>query len=115
MGTTVVHVEVVGKDGPRLQRFYQDVFGWELDTNNPGGYGIAPSEQAAVAVGVGTSPDGGAGHVTGYVAVSDIDAALAKAESLGGRTVMPKMSPGPNAMIALVADPEGHVVGLTEV
>ena len=33
---------------------------------------------------------------------------------LGGKVVMPKMSPGPNATIALVADPEGHVVGLTQ-
>ena len=37
MGAHVVHVEVVGKDGPGLQRFYKDVFGWSLDTNNPGG------------------------------------------------------------------------------
>jgi len=35
MTDTIVHVEVVGKDGPALQRFYSDVFGWQLDTNNP--------------------------------------------------------------------------------
>jgi predicted enzyme related to lactoylglutathione lyase len=40
MGTKVIHVEVVGKDGEALQRFYKDVFGWSLDTNNPGGYGM---------------------------------------------------------------------------
>ena len=40
MGAKIIHVEVVGKDGPALQRFYSDVFDWELDTNNPGGYGM---------------------------------------------------------------------------
>ena len=33
----IVHAEVVGRDGEKLQRFYADLFGWSLDTNNPGG------------------------------------------------------------------------------
>ena len=40
MATEVIHVEVTGSDGEALQRFYGDVFGWSLDTNNPGGYGM---------------------------------------------------------------------------
>jgi len=40
MGAQVVHVEVTGKDGTKLQQFFSDVFGWSLDTNNPGGYGM---------------------------------------------------------------------------
>ena len=40
----VVHVEVVGPNGGVLQRFYSELFGWNLDTNNPGGTGWrAPS------------------------------------------------------------------------
>lgn len=46
--------------------------------------------------------------------MADIDATLARAVELGGVVIMPKFSPGPNATLALVADPEGHVVGLTE-
>ena len=53
--------------------------------------------------------------MTFYVAVPDIDKALEKATRLGGRVLMPKMSPGKGATIALLADPEGHVIGLTEV
>jgi predicted enzyme related to lactoylglutathione lyase len=115
MANKIIHFEVVGRDGPALQRFYHDLFGWDFDTNNPGGYGFGSAEQAGIVVGIGSTPDGSAGHVTGYVAVPDIDAALASAESLGGRTIMPKFSPGPGATIALMADPEGHVMGLTEV
>jgi predicted enzyme related to lactoylglutathione lyase len=110
----VIHFEVVGRDGAALQRFYSDLFEWKLDTNNPGGYGMSSPDQTGVAVGVGATPDGSAGHVTGYVAVADIDATLAKATELGGRVIAPKFSPGPNATLALLADPEGHVIGLTE-
>ena len=40
MGSNVIHVEVVGKDGAKLQKFYSDVLGWSFDTNNPGNYGM---------------------------------------------------------------------------
>jgi predicted enzyme related to lactoylglutathione lyase len=110
----VIHFEIVGKDGPALQKFYSDLFGWNLDTNNPGGYGMSSANQTGVVVGVGASPDGSSGHVTGYVAVADVDAALARATELGGRVIMPKYSPGPGAVLGLLADPEGHVLGVTE-
>jgi len=28
MGNKIVHAEVVGKDGPKLQKFYGDLFDW---------------------------------------------------------------------------------------
>ena len=28
MAAKIIHVEVAGKDGPKLQHFYSDVFGW---------------------------------------------------------------------------------------
>jgi predicted enzyme related to lactoylglutathione lyase len=111
----VIHFEIVGKDQKALQSYYSNLFGWKLNTDNPGGYGMSnPAETGGLVIGVGATPDGSAGHVTGYVTVDDIDATLAKAVALGGTVVMPKFSPGPGATIALVADPEGHVVGLTQ-
>lgn len=74
----IIHFEVVGRDGQALQRFYGELFGWQFDTSNPGGYGISSADRTGVAVGVGSTPDGSPGHVTGYVAVADIDSALAQ-------------------------------------
>jgi hypothetical protein len=110
----VIHFEIVGKDGPALQRYYADLFGWALDTSHPGGYGMTDPSATGLIVGIGATPDGSAGHVTGYVTVADIDATLAKATDLGGRVIMPKFSPDGNAQLALVADPEGHVLGITQ-
>ena len=44
MGAQVIHVEVTGKDGAKLQKFFSEVFGWNIDTNNPGGYGMYRQE-----------------------------------------------------------------------
>lgn len=110
----VIHFEIVGRDATGLQRFYSDLFGWKLNTDNPGGYGMSSDHQTGVVVGIGATPDGGPGHVTGYVTVADIDAALARAAELGGAVIMPKFSPDGVAKLGLLADPEGHVIGLTE-
>jgi predicted enzyme related to lactoylglutathione lyase len=110
MANKIIHVEVVGKDGPALQKFYSDVFGWELDTNNPGGYGML--RQDSLSAGIGPASDGGPGHVTFYVGADDPQGTLAKVEAAGGRILMPLTEVAPETTIALFADPEGHVVGL---
>jgi len=110
MGAKIIHVEVTGKDGGKLQEFYSDVFGWSLDTNNPGGYGM--ERQGEMTAGIGASNDGGAGHVTFYVHADDPSATLAKVEASGGRVIMPLTEVAPETTVALFADPEGHIVGL---
>jgi predicted enzyme related to lactoylglutathione lyase len=108
------HFEIVGKDQKALQAYWSELFGWKLNTDFPGGYGMTDPAQTGLVVGIGGTPDGSAGHVTGYVKVADIDATLARATQLGGTVIMPKFSPDGMAQLGLVADPEGHIVGLTE-
>ncbi|MEA2630682.1 MAG: uncharacterized protein QOE66_901 [Chloroflexota bacterium] len=110
----VIHFEVVGKDGKALQRYYTDLFGWALDTSAPGGYGMSDPAETGIVVGIGSTQDGSSGHVTGYIRVADVTATLNKAASLGGTIVMPRFSPDGVAQLGLFADPEGHVIGLTE-
>lgn len=110
MADTIIHVEVTGKDGPKLQRFYGDVFGWQLDTNNPGGYGLL--RQGDLTAGIGAATDGGAGQVTFYIHSDDPAETLRKVEAAGGRVLMPLTEVAPETNIALFADPEGHVVGI---
>ncbi|HEX5039766.1 MAG TPA: VOC family protein [Candidatus Limnocylindria bacterium] len=110
MADQIIHVEVTGKDGAALQRFYGDVFGWQLDTNNPGGYGML--RQGDLSAGIGPAQDGGAGQVTFYVHSDDPQATLAKVERAGGKVIMPLTEVAPETKVALFADPEGHVVGL---
>lgn len=112
MGANVIHFEVLGKDGKALQKFYSEVFGWKLDTNNPTGYGRVAAPEGGIGGGIGATSDGSAGHVTFYVDADDPKAILKRVEQLGGKVVMPLTEIAPDTTIALFADPEGHVVGL---
>jgi uncharacterized protein len=118
MGQPVVHFEIIGKDGDKLQRYYSELFGWELDTDNPMNYGLVPREGNVNADGIGIpggvagGPEGYDGHVTVYVEVPDVEAALAKAESLGGKRLMGPDQVMEGLEIGQFADPEGHMIGL---
>ena len=118
MGQPVVHFEVIGKDGEALQRYYSQLFDWEIESDNPMRYGIVPREGntnqdgAGIGGGVGGGPEGYDGHVTFYVVVPDVEQALAKAESLGGSRTMGPDEVMEGLMIGHFTDPEGHLVGV---
>lgn len=115
MSNPVVHFEVMGNHGEQLRSYYSELFGWEIDANNPMGYGtVASSGEGGIGGGVGESPAGYEGHVTFYVRVEDVEAALAKAESLGGARVMGPHEVTDGLTIAQFTDPDGHLIGLVE-
>jgi uncharacterized protein len=122
VGQPVVHFEIVGKDPEKLKSYYADLFGWTIESDNPMNYGMVrredndiPQDGGAIGGGIGgPGPSGYPGHVTFYVAVPDVEEALAKAESLGGTRMM-----GPEKIMDMVElghfnDPEGHLVGVVK-
>jgi predicted enzyme related to lactoylglutathione lyase len=120
MGQPVVHFEVIAKDAERLRGYYSDLFGWKFDSDNPMNYGIVPrgenvnADGVGIGGGVGAGPEGYGGHVTFYVEVPDVEAALAKAESLGGSRMMGPEKVMEQVEIGLFNDPEGHLVGVVK-
>ncbi len=120
MGRPVVHFEVVGNDGKKLQKYYSELFDWDIEADNDTGYGLVVREAnlnpdgIGIGGGVSQGPEGYGGHVTFYVEVPDVEAALAKAEQLGGSRIF-----GPDKVMDMMvlgqfADPEGHVIGVVE-
>jgi len=119
MGQAVVHFEVIGKDAGKLQSFYSDLFGWEIDANNPMNYGIVSREAnqdqgIGIGGGIGPAQEGSDGWVTFYVSVDDVETGLQKAEGLGGTRVMGPMEVPEGPEIGLFKDPEGHIVGVVK-
>ena len=110
MGQPVVHFEIGCRDKAKTAAFFGEMFGWTIHETGP-------------AATIETGGAGGiAGHITAlghephnytifYVEVDDVAASLAKAESLGGKTLVPPV-PLPNGTFAWFADPEGNTVGL---
>jgi hypothetical protein len=123
MGQPVVHFEIIGTDPDALRAYYGDLFGWEFAVGGP----VAPSVSAAGQYGFTEAPEGGIpggigggagypGRVLFYVGVSDVEQALAKAESLGGTRVMgPERAPGSELVVGHFTDPQGQLVGVAGV
>ena len=114
MAYPVTHFEINAQDAPATQKFYRDLFGWGIDTNNPDNYGMIDTRNEGTGIngGIGASQQGRS-WVTFYVECDDPAATLAKAERLGGRRVMEPME-SMNVVYALFADPEVNVIGLAK-
>jgi len=105
----VVHFEIGCRDSAKTEGFYRSMFDWKIEAFGPA------AMIAAESGGVG-------GHISAlghepfhytifYVDVEDVAAALKKAESLGGQTLVPPVDI-PNGTFAWMRDPEGNTVGL---
>jgi predicted enzyme related to lactoylglutathione lyase len=120
MGQPVVHFEIIGKDGDKLQSYYSELFGWDVDANNPMKYGMVGRDGntnpdgIGIAGGIGGGPEGYEGHVMFYVEVPDVEAGLAQAESLGGTRVMGPEKIMEQIVLGHFKDPEGHLIGLVQ-
>jgi uncharacterized protein len=123
VGQPVVHFEIIGTDPAKLRSYYAELFGWEFDTGNaatkavskPGNYGFVDGSTTGDGSGINGGVGGGEGYeprVLFYVSVADVEAALQKAERLGGTRVMgPDGTPG-TLVVGQFIDPEGNVVGV---
>ncbi|HEY2703172.1 MAG TPA: VOC family protein [Candidatus Dormibacteraeota bacterium] len=119
MGRPVVHFEIMGSDAARLRSFYSGLFDWSIDAENPMNYGMVDraanqsAEGIGIGGGIGALPEGmGGGHVTVYVEVPDVEAALTTAVSLGGTRLMGPETIMEGIEIGLLNDPEGHMIGV---
>lgn len=120
MGAPVVHVEIRGLDQPELQKFYEEVFGWERDDGlSIDTYSVTDLGTGQLTAATGPVPEWGVNSATFYVQVDDIDATLERIEAAGGRRVMdrtegPKFGARHILVFTKFVDPAGNVVGLAE-
>jgi uncharacterized protein len=123
MGQPVVHFEVIGKDPDQLRGYYGELFGWEFDTSGPvsdavsepTNYGFVERNTTSDVTGIPGGVGGGPAydrHVVFYVGVPDVEAALQKAEGLGGtRQMGPERAPT-GLVVGHFTDPEGNLIGV---
>lgn len=124
MGNPVVHFEIGCKDKPKTTDFYRQMFDWDIEEGPMGIIRTNPdmkmfaAEDAATGLHIG-------GHISAlghepdnytifYVRVDDVPATIKKAESLGGKQLVPEV-PLPFGSFAWIADPEGNTVGLVRI
>ena len=109
MPVEVGYLTISVSDTEKARRFYGDLFGWQAE---PGSSGPGYAHVSNTALPIGIVPDGSNAPPTLYFRVSDLEATLAKLESLGGK-------PGPvtesrSGRGAECQDDQGGVVHLWE-
>ncbi len=126
MAQPVVHFEIIGKHPQTLRDYYTGLFGWEFDTPSPvaqevsdsASYGfldlVTSEDGTGIRGGVGGGPSYNS-HAIFYVGVPNVEAALQRAERLGGTRVMgPAISPN-GLVVGHFTDPEGTLIGVAGV
>ena len=110
----IVHAEIRSADPDATRAFFGDLFGWKYPQEGAlPGYtfvdtGVPDSLYTAI------SPlQGDADLVTFFVGVDNIADVLANTAKLGGRVVQDTVQV-PGVAFALIADPQGHIVGLAQ-
>ena len=97
--------------------FYQDVFGWETNTEGDGPdfryttEVVGETQYAGIMDASGFLPEGVPSNWSVYFHVDDADAAIAKVVELGGAVVMPAEDT-PYGRLATVTDPTGALFRL---
>lgn len=110
MASPVVHWEIGGPDLDALAEFYRGLFGWE-SAGFDADYRLVNLDEG-VGGGLMRCREGMPAYVTIYVAVDDLDAALATVKDLGGTPLLPPTPiPGVGAF-ALFQDPAGNTIGI---
>lgn len=114
MPRPVVHWEIASSDARRLQRFYSELFGWEVDADNPLGYGLIKTGESRVQGGIVQARRGVPRYLTFYVHVEALEPYLSRVEELGGEIVVAHSHIPDVGTFAMFKDPDGNLVGLFE-
>ena len=111
---SIVHVEIPAFDPGKAGTFYADLFNWKIQVDQSFDYHMFQPDPGPGGgfVKVGEQPPYKPGEVLIYVSTDDINATLAKAESLGAKTLVPKTEIPQTGWFAFFSDPTGNRIGL---
>jgi uncharacterized protein len=111
MAHPVIHAEIRSTDPDATRTFFAELFGWTYsDGAFPGYTFVDPGVAGALPTAIGPL-QGGADTVLFFVAVDNVEATLARAEQLGGKTIQAAQSV-PGVTFGVFADAQGHTIGV---
>ncbi len=118
---SVVHFEIPADDVARAQKFYSQLFGWQIEKFS----GPTPMEYWEVTTSTEKGEMGllGGGlmqrqmpeqHITIYINVPSVADYVDKVKKLGGQVVVPKTAVPEMGYFAVCVDPENNGFGIWE-
>lgn len=110
----ITHIDIPVSDMEAAKGFYSKLFGWQI-SEIPGYEGYPMWRAPNQISGGGLAPrDDRFTQPRSYVEVDSIDETIAAAKEAGGTVLMEKDPISPTSWWAVIADPDGNVIGLYE-
>jgi predicted enzyme related to lactoylglutathione lyase len=113
MGSPVVQFQIISKEPDKTASFYAELFGWKIDANNPMGYRrIDTRSKQGIQGGIWPAPPQAPSFAQLFVGVTDVKAAVKRAEELGAKVLIPPTVLPEGDEMAVMHDPLGLSFGL---
>ena len=113
MPNPITQFQIISKSPDETARFYGSLFGWTVNADNPLGYRqIQTGTAEGIQGGIWPAPPQAPNFVQLFVTVEDVPAAVAKAQTLGARVLIPATVLPEGDEMAVMHDPHGMSFGV---
>jgi len=109
MPNSICHVEIGCRDREKTSAFYSQMFDWKLEADAHGTAIRTGGDIGGHLNSLGHEPHT---YTIFYVMVDDVETALARAVTLGGKRIVGPVPLPNNTAFGWFSDPEGNVIGV---
>ncbi|ADB36017.1 Glyoxalase/bleomycin resistance protein/dioxygenase [Kribbella flavida DSM 17836] len=110
--TAPAWIDITATNPVAAREFYTQLFGWRLQLVEALNYALVQPDKNTLPGGIGQQNEVRPAGVVTYFSVPDLEAAVAKAESLGGRIAVPPWEVPGLGRMAIILDLDANRIGL---
>jgi predicted enzyme related to lactoylglutathione lyase len=109
---SVIEWQILATDPEGVATFYQRLFDWQFDSDNPLAYRRVAAGAQGVNGGIWPAPPETRNFVQLFIGVDDVSAYAARAQELGATTIVPPQTLPDGDELAILLDPFGMAFGI---
>jgi len=111
----VIHFEISAKDSERAVKFYQEVFGWQVNKYGPMDYWLVKAgEEKEMGINGAISGESSFKGTVNTISVPSYEEAAKKIVEAGGKIISPKTAVPGIGYMSYCKDTEGNVFGIMQ-
>lgn len=114
MKNPFTHIEILGKNGKALEKFYAKAFGWKFKKMQGMDYFLFGGRGEGSGGAVGVTMGKEKRSVVPYIGVTSMTQAIARLKKAGGKLVSPPSTIPGIVTWAIFQDPAGNQIGLAK-
>jgi predicted enzyme related to lactoylglutathione lyase len=113
MRPSVIEWQILATDPESVATFYQRVFDWQFDSDNPLAYRrVAAGGPGGIGGGIWPAPPETRNFVQLFINVDQVSEYVARAQELGATPIVPPQTLPDGSELAILLDPFGMAFGI---